>query len=354
MKQRIFIILLPLALFWLSACTHTPRFEVSGAIAGAEGETLYLEHTALTATEIEDSCNLTADGHFSLRGLAPEYPDFYRLRIGKNYAVLAIDSIEHISLTTSLDSMAFTDAFVGSPQSVQVAQLRQSLRRLPVSEHRNYAQQVILANPRALSAYYAVFQSKQGVPVFDMYDPKQLNYYRAVATSMSIAMPDYVRTKTLCAQIITVMNAERQALNALALQQYIDESEPAFLDIALPNIHGDTCRLSDHKGKVIVLDFSHSQMERGNAYVLALRELDNKYHNRGLDIYSVSLDASKLYWEQWVSNLPWTCVRTETTTPLLTYNVTSIPTLYLIDRSGMVQGRYTDFSKIEQDIRKFL
>lgn len=338
----------------LAACSRAPQFEVSGTITDAEGETLYLEHTGLTATEVEDSCLLSSDGSYCLHGAAPEFPDFYRLRIGNTYAVLAVDSVEHISLTTSLDSLSLTDGFVGSPQSVQIAQLRRSLRTQPIDEHRSYAQSVILANSRSLTAYYAVFQSKQGEPVFDMSDPKQLNYYRAVATSMSIAMPDYVRTKTLCAQVIAVMTAERQALNAMALRQYIDESEPAFLDIELPNIYGDTCRLSEHKGKVIVLDFSHSQMDQGNAYVLALRELDNKYHKRGLDIFSVSVDGTKLYWEEWVKNLPWTCVRTETTAPLLTYNVTTIPTLFLIDRTGMVQGRYTDFNQLEQDIRKFL
>lgn len=338
----------------LAGCRHAPQFEVRGLVSGAEGEMLYLEHTGLVATEAEDSCLLKADGAFALRGAKPDYPDFYRLRIADKYAVLVVDSTETIEFCASRDSLPLTDVFVGSEQSVQVAQLRRSLREKPIDEHRLFAQEMIMQHPRSMAAYYAVFQRKQGVPVFDMYDKQQLTYYKVVATSMRAWMPEYVRTKTLYGQVIDVMNAERKALNELAMRQYIDENESTFLDIALPNIYGDTCRLSEHLGKVIVLEFSSSQMEQGNAYVLALRELDNKYNSKGLDIYSVSIDPVKLYWEEWVRNLPWTCVRTETTTPLVTYNVGAVPTLFLLDRKGQVQGRYADFDQLEKDLKRFL
>ena len=342
------------ALLLFTACSHAPQFEVRGQITGAEGEVLYLEHTGLVNTELEDSCLLKADGAFVLHGAAPEYPDFYRLRIGQKSAVLVVDSIEIISLSTTRDSLPLTLGFVGSEQSVTVAQLRHSLRDKPMDEHRQFAQEVIMRDPRSMAAYYAVFQSKQGAPVFDMYDPQQRRFYQAVATSMNVWMPEYVRTKTLYGQVIDAMNAERKALNELAMRQYIEESESSFLDISLPNIYGDTCRLSEHLGKVILLEFSTSQMEQGNAYVLALRELDNMYNRRGLDIYSVSVDPVKLYWEDWVKNLPWTCVRTENKVPLVTYNVGSLPTMFLLDKKGQVQGRYVDFEQLEKDLKRLL
>ena len=343
-----------LAALFLVGCNSAPQFEVRGAITGADGETLYLEHTGLVSTEVEDSCVLNAEGNYSLHGAAPEYPDFYRLRVGGKYAVLVIDSVETVTLRTTRDSLPLTEAFAGSEQSIAVAQLRQSLREKHLDEHRQYAQQVIMSDPRSMSAYYAVFQSKQGMPVFDIFDPQQRKYYQVVATSMDVWMPGYVRTTTLHNQVLSVMNAERRAQNELLMRQYIDESEASMLDLALPNIYGDTCRLSEHLGKIVVLEFSSSQMDSGNAYVLALRELDNKYNRKGVDIYSVSVDVSKLYWEDWVRNLPWTCVRTETTAPLMTYNVGAVPVLFLLDRNGVVQGRYTDFDELEKDLKKLL
>ena len=181
-KQIIFSCLLTVVVV-LSACSRSPQFEVRGEVRGAEGQTLYLEHTGLLMTEVEDSCQLTADGQYVLHGAAPVYPDFYRLRVGSNYAVLVVDSIETITLRTTADSLPLTEGFLGSPQSVKVAELRQSLRSKTMDEHRQFAQSVILQNPRSMVAYYAVFQSKQGVPVFDIFDPQQRKYYQVVATS---------------------------------------------------------------------------------------------------------------------------------------------------------------------------
>ena len=52
-----------LAALFLVGCNSAPQFEVRGAITGADGETLYLEHTGLVSTEVEDSCVLNAEGN---------------------------------------------------------------------------------------------------------------------------------------------------------------------------------------------------------------------------------------------------------------------------------------------------
>ena len=76
MKSQYIFLALIATLF--VACQHSPQFSVSGILDGAEGETLYLEHTALTHTTPMDSCVLDENGNFSLEAPAPTYPDFYR------------------------------------------------------------------------------------------------------------------------------------------------------------------------------------------------------------------------------------------------------------------------------------
>jgi glutathione peroxidase-family protein len=169
-------------------------------------------------------------------------------------------------------------------------------------------------------------------------------------------MPEYDRTKALYAQVKDVIQAERTATHQAAMRQFIDEAENAFLDIALTDDNGITQSLADLRGKVIILDFSAIEMEQSKGYIFELRELYNQYHNRGLAIYSVSLDRNKLLWEDGVVNLPWTNVYAgEQAIEVLTrYNVQSLPTLFLLDRKGNVQGRYTDFKQLDTDIRKYL
>ena len=341
----------------LVGCSKQPTFTVSGTLTNAQDQTIYLEHTALLGTTLVDSCHIDTDGNFSLEAPAPTYPDFYRLRVGSRSLPLAIDSTEQVQVSASLDSLPYTLNINGSEVSAQMAQLRASARTATRDVLREQTQKIILANPRSLVAYYALFLKQNGLPIWDMADPSDRRLYQAVATSYNLWMPEYDRTKALYNQVLEYMQAERSLRSQLAAQQLIEEAENAFLDITLSDAKGQTQPLSQYRGKVIVLDFSSTEMEQYVAYNFELRELYNQYHNKGLEIYSVSIDRNQLAWEDATENLPWTTVRAyenDAVQVLTQYNVQSLPTLFLFDREGNIQGRYTDFTALEADINKYL
>lgn len=341
----------------LVGCTKQPTFTISGTLTNAADKTIYLEHTALLGTTIVDSCHIDIDGNYSLEAPAPTYPDFYRLRVGSRSLPLAIDSTEHVQVSASLDSLPYTLNINGSEVSAQMAQLRASARTATRDVLREQTQKIILANPRSLVAYYALFLKQNGLPIWDMADPSDRRLYQAVATSYNLWMPEYNRTKALYNQVLEYMQAERSLRSQLAAQQLIADSENAFLDITLPDAKGQMQSLSQYRGKVIVLDFSSTEMEQYVAYNFELRELYNQYHKQGLEIYSVGIERNLLAWEEATENLPWLTVRAldnEITEVLTRYNVQSLPTLFLFDKEGNVQGRYTDFTALEADINKYL
>lgn len=341
----------------LVGCTKQPTFTISGTLTNADDKTIYLEHTALLGTTIVDSCHIDTDGNYSLEAPAPTYPDFYRLRVGSRSLPLAIDSTEHVQVSASLDSLPYTLNINGSEVSAQMAQLRASARTATRDVLREQTQKIILANPRSLVAYYALFLKQNGLPIWDMADPSDRRLYQAVATSYNLWMPEYNRTKALYNQVLEYMQAERSLRSQLAAQQLIADSENAFLDITLPDAKGQMQSLSQYRGKVIVLDFSSTEMEQYVAYNFELRELYNQYHKQGLEIYSVGIERNLLAWEEATENLPWLTVRAldnEITEVLTRYNVQSLPTLFLFDKEGNVQGRYTDFTALEADINKYL
>lgn len=341
----------------LVGCTKQPTFTISGTLTNAADKTIYLEHTALLGTTIVDSCHIDTDGNYSLEAPAPTYPDFYRLRVGSRSLPIAIDSTEHVQVSASLDSLPYTLNINGSEVSAQMAQLRASARTATREVLREQTQKIILANPRSLVAYYALFLKQNGLPIWDMADPSDRRLYQAVATSYNLWMPEYNRTKALYNQVLEYMQAERSLRSQLAAQQLIADSENAFLDITLPDAKGQMQSLSQYRGKVIVLDFSSTEMEQYVAYNFELRELYNQYHKQGLEIYSVGIERNLLAWEEATENLPWLTVRAldnEITEVLTRYNVQSLPTLFLFDKEGNVQGRYTDFTALEADINKYL
>ena len=341
----------------LVGCTKQPTFTISGTLTNAADKTIYLEHTALLGTTIVDSCHIDTDGNYSLEAPAPTYPDFYRLRVGSRSLPLAIDSTEQVQVATSLDSMPYTLNIIGSEASLQIAQLRASARTETREVLREQTQKLILSNPRSLIAYYALFFKHNGTPLWEMADPSDRRLYQAVATSYNLWMPEYDRTKALYNQVLEYMQAERSIRSQLAAQQLIAESENAFLDITLADAKGNMQSLSQYRGKVIILDFSSTEMEQYVAYNFELRELYNQYHKQGLEIYSVGIERNLLAWEEATENLPWLTVRaldSEITEVLTRYNVLSLPTLFLFDKEGNIQGRYTDFTALEADINKYL
>ena len=351
--KKIILFVFALALI---GCQHTPTFTIEGTITHANGETLYLEHTGLVKTTALDSCVLDANGDFKLHAVAPEHPDFYRLRIASQSLPLAIDSTETIAITASRDSLSHTLAIEGSDNSLAIAQLRATARTASREQLREHAKSIIVTNPRSLAAYYAVFLKQGGQYIWNIFDPTDRRMYQAVATSFNVWMPNYERSKALYAQVSDIIKAEREIQQQAAMRQLINNAENTVLDISLTDDNGITQSLSDLRGKLIVLDFSAIEMEQSQGYIFELRELYNRYHNRGVTIYSVSLDRNKLLWEDGVVNLPWTNVYAgEQAIEVMTrYNVQSIPTLFLLDRKGNVQGRYTNFEQLDADIRKHL
>ncbi|MEX1191945.1 MAG: TlpA disulfide reductase family protein [Brumimicrobium sp.] len=113
-------------------------------------------------------------------------------------------------------------------------------------------------------------------------------------------------------------------------------------DIEMPNPEGDTMKLSDYKGKVVLIDFWASwcgPCRKENPNVVKLYE---KYKDDGFEVFSVSLDKDKdrwvnaieqdnLKWEAHVSDLKyWNSAAAKK------YNVSSIPYTVLIDEEGKV------------------
>lgn len=341
----------------LVGCNQQPTFTISGTITDGQDQKIYLEHTSLVGTTIIDSCVIENNGKFLLESAAPKYPDFYRIRIGQQSLPLIIDSIEQIQINSALAELSYTQDISGSESCLQIAKLRAIARKASRDELREASKQMIVANPASLVAYYAVFLKQNGLAVWDITQASDRRLFQAVATSFDLHWPDYDRTIALRNQVLGQLQLERNDRNNQVMQQIIEASENAFLDIALPDHTGKEQKLSSFQGNVIILDFSSTAMQQYSAYNFELRDLYNKYNKQGLIIYSVGVERNQTTWKEAVENLPWTTVMADSNTAqtvLSQYNVQSLPTLFLLDRKGNVQGRYIDFKSLETDIKKYL
>lgn len=131
--------------------------------------------------------------------------------------------------------------------------------------------------------------------------------------------------------------AEQQAGEAIKVGQ------PAP-DIALPGPDGKVHKLSDLKGKVVLLDFWASwcgPCRRENPNVV---QTYNKYHAKGFDILGVSLDTDAKRWRDAIKQdgLPWHHISDLggwQSKHAALYSVSSIPTTVLVDKEGRILAR---------------
>ena len=90
---------------------------------------------------------------------------------------------------------------------------------------------------------------------------------------------------------------------------------------------------------------------------MMLRDLYNKYHAQGFEIYQVSVDPDEHFWKTQTAALPWISVRDEAGTESQTlnlYNVQSLPTFFLIGKDNAVKLRDVQVKDIDAAIKSLL
>lgn len=211
------------------------------------------------------------------------------------------------------------------------------------------------------SSYYALFQTLQvgrtNTLIFNPRNNKEdVKVFAAVATSWDTYYPNAERGKNLHNIAIQGMKDIRIIESQMAAQQ-IDASKVqvnGVIELSLQDNKGIIRRLTDLKGKVVLLDFHLFAGEQSTKRIMMLREIYNKYHAAGLEIYQVSVDPDEHFWKTSTAALPWISVRDEKGQSVAKYNIQSIPTFFLIDRSNTLRARDVQIKDLDTAIKELL
>ena len=374
--------LLALVLVGLSACEEGPKFKVQGEVTGAADKTLYLEASSLGGIVVLDSAKLGGNGSFSFAGARPESPEFYRLRMDGKVINFAVDSTETVVVKS--DAAKFDTGYVieGSENNQKIkelvmlqAELQQKVDKLAqskmpaglaqnqlmslVNEYKDKVKRgYIYAAPNKTYAYFALFQTLNGYMIFDPLASKDdVKCFAAVATSLNNAYPHADRSRNLYNMVIKGMK------NAREVQPEVVEIDPSkikeadIIDIQLKDLKGNIRTLTELKGKVVLVDFTVYNNVMSPDHNLALREIYDKYHAQGLEIYQISLDADEHFWKTSADNLPWICVR-DANGPysqyVQLYSVSNLPSVFLVGRDNAIKMRGENIQDLDAELRKLL
>jgi len=367
MKKALWV----LVLAWIvSSCETEPEhFTISGKINNANGEKLYLIELQTNNVVFLDSIILNSEGVYTFEGQT-DIPKFLALRTNaNNYLTLIVKPQEQISVETDGHNLAKDPIIQGSPESVKITELRKRLdesvntldslgiyyrsligtrdlvrvrdslneiSKKIIEEHTEYTKTFVEENVNSLASLMALYQ--QIAPRKYVLNPTDdFSYFSMVDSSLMLKYPESDAIKALHTQ---VQELKRQKAREAEINSAVGIGVMAP-EIALPNPNGDTIQLSSLKGKYVLLDFWASWCRPCRIENPVLVKNYKKYHEKGFEIYQVSLDKKKDAWLNAIESdkLNWLHVsdlQFWNSSAAQLYKVQAIPANFLLDKNGRI------------------
>ncbi len=365
-KLAIFLV----AAFILTGCGDKTA-EISGILENSlPRKYIFLQELRPNELLNVDSAIVSEDGSFEFKRKV-KFPSFYLLKINQNnFLTMLIEPGEKIKMTSHFDSLNYPVAVIGSKGTKLIAdynnmllKTRNKIRNLNdiydmnagrpdlakvvdsldnlgdgyLNNMNRYAKKYIDDNISSLATIPVLYsQLTQNIYILD--PQKDLSYFLKVDSSLFKQYPEYGPVIDLHNQIKQMVTYYKGAES----QSTKPGERMEAPEIALPSPEGDTIKLTSTRGSYVLLDFWASWCGPCREESPNLVKAWNLYHNKGFQIYQVSLDKTKEAWikgiqddrlEKWihVSDVSyWQSI----VVPL--YKIKSIPANYLLDKDGRI------------------
>jgi len=351
------------------------NFSISGKIEGAENQRIYVEAPSDRGMIRVADTLISASGSFKLEGDIPAI-GYYLLRIGENpQNVIPITLVPGDKLKINCTAANFPtqpnasgtkwsssmNDYLKLMSKFQIEQGNLRTRQASMSSEEITIQYLKIknkldaivqtkmlndpSNPFNIIMSEALFPSSS----FDDWDPNKLKILQIVTQSFEIDYPGTTAAETFRSQLEQIQNA----------YQLYSETKNGTIEapeISLNTPDGKNLKLSDLRGKIVLIDFWASWCAPCRKENPTLVKLYNKYKNKGFTILSVSLDedvnawknailTDGLIWPNHVSDLlGWE------SSMISLYSFEAIPYTVLVNKEGKIIGKELRGLALEQKL----
>ena len=354
------------AILGLAACARTAK--VSGVIEGAPASDVVVKVLNVNQYQVLDTLKTDASGKFSCKvNVAKGQPEFvYVFHKDRKIASLLLEAGDKVSVkadtlgasvvegseeslklaaveadfAAAKASLAGLSEKLQSASSSQAEELRKQIGKTYIDYYRSRVAYV-MNNSRSLTIVPVMYQSfSESLPVFGQ--ATDALHFSNAADTLEMVYPESKYVKALRKEAQKRLN-QMELFSRVATAEAVD-----FLDIELPNQNGKKVKLSDvHKKVTLVYFWTASDAAQKMFNLDALLPVYKKYHDKGFNIYQVSLDVDNGMWARVMKEqkLPWTNVSDISggaSRYALAYNLSKLPSAFLVGGDGLTNAIISD------------
>lgn len=368
MKKHFVLYSVLLLSLFLFSCSDKNTFTISGTVNSPGSlKKIYLLAADSSAITVIDSTDLSDQGKFQFKHAAP-YANLFKLRIGGAIFDMIAKNGDAIDFTTSLSDNSHAYQVTGSDESAKIQEFNKisnfySEKSTKVSdEYQTKVQAAGKESDSLVAVYMPQFQK-----VMTDYSTAVLKFINDNKTSLAAF---YAATSLDPAKYEPQLIAYADEISGsfkgnMAVDHFVKQMayvKPVSIghkapDFTVGGIDGTPIKLSDYKGKYVMLDFWASwcaPCRHENPNVVKQYAI---YKPLGLNILGISLDQDKGKWQQAITadNLSWKhgsdLKSFEGPTERL-FHVEAIPSNFIIDPQGIIVAKNVTGADLEEFLSK--
>lgn len=324
---------------------------ISGQVQNIGVGDILLEHFLADELNVVDTLVLNEDGRFSTM-YKPEEPGYYRLNFFQTQFVNFLFTGSPITINADGNNPTAAFEIIGSQEMDYIRELNEIMEAFNSEAgqlNTDYGAAAQAKDEAKMAEILVRFNSQR-----EEVNNKIKQKIRSMGNSLALL------------QAVNYLDKDQEFAFIDSVSQVIDSEIPDFQirkdfdreieklrklaigsiapDIVLPDPEGNIVKLSSLRGSFVLIDFWAAwcrpcRMENPNVV-----RLYQKYHDKGFDVFGVSLDRTK---EDWVGaieadGLAWNHVsdlQYFNSEAAKEYNVNAIPATFLIDDKGVIIGK---------------
>ena len=356
-----------------------PNFSISGKIEGAENQRIYVEAPSDRGMiQVADTL-ISSSGSFKLEGNIPDI-GYYLLRVGENQAniipitlvpkdVLKINcTLDNFSTEPNTSGTEWTSAlndYLKLLKQFQIDQVNLEAKKtedttdeinnqfLIIKSKLDSTIKTKMLNDPSNAFNIVISSSLLPSTSFNNWDKDNLKIMKVIANAFELKYPRTSVSQSFRKQVNDLEYAYNTFLNS-------NNGAREAPEISANTPDGKPLKLSDLRGKIVLIDFWASWCAPCRKENPTIVKLYDKYKDKDFTILSVSLDQDMINWRGAIKidGLKWpnhiSDLKGWGSAVISSYNFNAIPYTVLVNKEGKIIGEDLRGIELEQKIAEII